>query len=72
MTEADEAAKDKATALENLREQVQKRESAGVVDMYERAAWNAGATVEETERARRYDPEGEPERLYRGWKLDRY
>lgn len=78
MTEADEAAKDKATALDNLREQVAKRETAGVIAMYQVAAWNVGATVGETDaamkagRERRTDSEGEPERLYRGWKLDRY
>jgi len=73
ITEADEAATSKAVALSNLREQVIKQESRGVIDMYERAALNAGATVAETEAIlRSYDPEGTPERLYRGWRLDRY
>jgi hypothetical protein len=65
ITEADKATTSKAVALANLREQVSKREAHGVIDMYERAAWNAGATGAE-------DPEGTPERLYRGWRLDRY
>lgn len=51
VSEADEAATDKATALANLREQVAKGESMGVVAMYERAAWHAGASVVETEAA---------------------
>jgi len=51
MTEADEAASSKAVALANLREQVEKRETAGVVAMYEVAAWNVGATVAETDAA---------------------
>lgn len=50
-SEADESATDRATALANLREQVIKRETQGVIAMYERAAWNAGATIEETNRA---------------------
>ena len=76
MTEADEAAKDKPTALANLREQVAKGESAGIVDMYERAAWNVGATVQETDAAMKAGREARNTRdasdLYRGWKLDRY
>ena len=51
VSEADEAASDKATALYNLTAQVVKGESMGVIDMYERAAWGAGATVAETESA---------------------
>ena len=49
ITEADEAATSKDVALANLRDQIAKGETAGIVDMYERAAWNAGATVSETE-----------------------
>jgi hypothetical protein len=49
VTEADEAATSKRVALDNLRAQLAKRETMGVVDMYERAAWGAGATVAETE-----------------------
>jgi hypothetical protein len=49
VTEADEAARDKHEALQNLREQVLKSEAEGVVAMYERAAWNEGATADETE-----------------------
>jgi len=49
VSEADEAATSKHVALENLREQVRKGETIGVVAMYERAAWAAGATVAETE-----------------------
>jgi hypothetical protein len=48
-TEADEAVTSKNVALANLRDQVAKGETQGVIDMYERAAWNAGATVSETE-----------------------
>lgn len=51
VSEADEAASNKWTALENLKSQVVKGESYGVIDMYERAAWGAGATVKETEAA---------------------
>lgn len=47
--EADEASYCKQSALSNLRYQVLQKESMGIVDMYERAAWNAGATVTETE-----------------------
>ena len=50
VSEADEAATSKRVALDNLREQVRKGETLGVVAMYERAAWAAGATVAETER----------------------
>jgi len=49
ITEADEAATSKDVALANLREQVAKGETQGVIDMYERAAWYAGATVSDTE-----------------------
>lgn len=49
VSEADEAATDKATALANLREQFEKGETHGVVAMYIQAAWNAGASVAETE-----------------------
>jgi len=49
MTEADESAISKAVALSNLRDQVRKLETSGVIDMYERAAWSAGASVAETE-----------------------
>jgi hypothetical protein len=83
MTEEDEAATSKTVALDNLREQIVKGKSLGVIDMYERAAWSAGASVKEMEaclnaaRARPSpekdpDPEGSPERLYRGWRLERY
>lgn len=48
-TEADESAASKQTALDNLAEQVRKDESRGIIDMYERGAWNAGASVAETE-----------------------
>lgn len=49
MTEADESATSKEVALANLLDQVLKNETMGVIDMYERAAWNAGANVGETE-----------------------
>jgi hypothetical protein len=49
ITEADEAATDKRTALDNLGDQIAKGETAGVIAMYERAAWGAGASVAETE-----------------------
>lgn len=49
ITEADEVATMKDRALSNLRAQVMACESHGVIDMYERAAWGAGATVAETE-----------------------
>ena len=49
ITEADEAATSKAQALANLREQVIKGETMGVIDMYERAALTAGATYDEVE-----------------------
>jgi hypothetical protein len=49
ISEADEVAFTKKTALENLQDQVIKNESEGIVAMYERAAWRAGATVRETE-----------------------
>ena len=49
VTEADEAATDKARALENLRWQVLRHEAVGIIAMYERAAWGAGASVQETE-----------------------
>jgi hypothetical protein len=48
VTEADEAATSKDVALANLREQVAKQETQGVIAMYERAAWNAGASTRET------------------------
>lgn len=51
ITEADEAATDKATALSNLRAQVSQGETPAIIDMYERAAWGAGASVAETEEA---------------------
>ena len=51
VSEADEGATDVPTALENLRFQIRQGESMAVVDMYERAAWGAGATVAETEAA---------------------
>jgi hypothetical protein len=57
ITEADEAATSKATALENLRAQVASDESMGIVDMYERAAWGAGASVAETDAVLREDRE---------------
>jgi hypothetical protein len=49
ITEADEAATDKETALRNLFSQVVHDETMGVIAMYERAAWNAGATPGETD-----------------------
>lgn len=49
VTEADETAVDKETALYNLWAQVAMKETEGVIAMYERAAWGAGATVRETE-----------------------
>lgn len=49
ITEADEAASDKETALRNLEAQVTQNETPAIIDMYERAAWKAGATVDETE-----------------------
>jgi hypothetical protein len=51
VSEADEAASDKETALYNLTAQVIKGETPAVIDMYERAAWGVGATVAETEAA---------------------
>lgn len=51
VTEGDEAAADKETALANLREQAAKGETQGVVGMYELAAWKVGATPQETEQA---------------------
>jgi hypothetical protein len=47
--EEDEAATSKDVALRNLQDQLWKRESEGVIAMYERAAWKAGATTAETE-----------------------
>jgi len=49
VSEADEAASDKETALRNLRSQVERGETPAIIDMYERAAWGVGATVKETE-----------------------
>lgn len=49
VTEADEAATSIHRALSNLYDQVIRRETPAIVDMYERAAWNAGATVAQTE-----------------------
>ena len=53
VTEADEAATSKGRALMNLADQIAKRaaglETQAVVDMYERAAINAGASVAECE-----------------------
>jgi len=43
--EADEGATSKEAALRNLGDQVRRGEGPAVVDMYERAAWGAGATV---------------------------
>lgn len=51
VSEADESATDKLTALANLREQAAKGETMGVVSMYELAAWKVGATPLETEDA---------------------
>lgn len=48
-SEADEAATDKRAALDNLRSQLAKGETEGVIAMYERAAWGVGATKSETE-----------------------
>ena len=53
ISEADEASTSRERALENLRDQVAKGETHGVIAMYERAAWNAGATVRETEAVQR-------------------
>lgn len=50
VSEADEAATSSAVALDNLREQVRKGESQGVVAMYERAAWRQGVMHAETDR----------------------
>lgn len=47
MTEADESAKDKETALANLRHQIIQEETLGVIWMYERAAHRAGASWDE-------------------------
>jgi hypothetical protein len=49
ITEADEAATDKEIALRNLEDQIWNGETQGIIAMYERAAWSAGATVAETE-----------------------
>lgn len=49
VSEADEAATSKVRALANLRAQVERSETQGVIAMYERAAWRAGATVAETD-----------------------
>jgi len=49
VSEADEAATSKEVALANLRAMVSQKETQGIIAMYERAAWNAGATVRETE-----------------------
>jgi hypothetical protein len=51
VTEADEAATDKHTALSNLTAQVSQGETPAIIDMYERAAWGVGASVLETESA---------------------
>jgi hypothetical protein len=51
VSEADEAATDKETALRNLESQVRQGETPAIIDMYERAAWGVGATVAETEAA---------------------
>jgi hypothetical protein len=51
ITEAVEAATSKAVALANLREQVAKGETMGVIAMYEQAATLFGATFDETDRA---------------------
>lgn len=47
ITEASENNPSKATALANLREQVDNDESRGVIHMYEMAAYQAGAKVAE-------------------------
>ena len=47
ISEASESSPSKATALANIREQVERGETMGVVAMYERAAYQAGATVAE-------------------------
>ncbi len=44
ITEADEAATDKVTALSNLQYQIVKGETMGIIGMYEQAAINAGAS----------------------------
>lgn len=51
ITEADESATSKQRAIENLKSQVYKGESVGVIDMYEQAALNSGASVQEIEQA---------------------
>jgi hypothetical protein len=50
ITEAEETAYGKESALTHLFSIVSAGESFGVVSMYEVAALNAGATMEETER----------------------
>jgi hypothetical protein len=47
ITEADEAATDKETALRNLEAQILRDETVGVIQMYEDAALNTGCTVAE-------------------------
>lgn len=65
ITEADEGATSVERALSNLRDQVDRRETVGILAMYERAAWAAGATVRETEailRSPRHEASGAPKR----------
>lgn len=50
-TEADETAKNKVNALYNLQDQIIKNESMGVISMYEQAAIDAGASVQEVSQA---------------------
>jgi len=52
VSEAEEAATIKDRALANFREQIRKGEFFGVIDLYERAAWDVGASVVETEAIR--------------------
>jgi hypothetical protein len=49
ITEADESAADKATALRNLEWQVLSHQGQGLIDMFEFTALTCGATLDETE-----------------------
>jgi len=49
--EADEAAQ-KGNPLDNLAYQVAVGETQGVIDMYERAAWRCGCSLEDIDKAR--------------------
>ena len=54
ITEADEQPPSKAVRLAALREQIRKGEPEPIIEMYERAAWDAGATRDDTSAARAY------------------